>query len=130
MDDEARALAQRTASGMDNSKATRKKLKRQLAAAVACDPEMEHVKEQYEAFCRDLRHKFFPGQPTLEDIGDNNRMLRQHVASRMEAVEKAQLRICDKLHAIGGNSSNEVVIHSGTIFPPCSTYIQRYRYNN
>ena len=130
MDDEARALAKRmlaaSAPACDTSEQqSRRRNKRRKLSATDSDPETNHVRQQYERFCRHLRAKFFPGAPTVAEIAANNQFLRRHVASRMTAVEEALLRMRDQLPSSGGNATSDVMEQNGILLPPGSKYIQR-----
>ena len=127
MDEEARRIAERSSTTDENP--PKRKRKRKRALLPEADPEVDHVGGQYEMFCSDLREKYFPGLPTLADIGENNVLLRRHVASRLQAVEEEEelrMREGKQLRMRqGGNSGSEVVVQSETIFPPHCRYIQR-----
>jgi len=127
MDNEAQALAKRSALNTDDQppRKRRKKLSSTAAAAVT-DPEVDHVTEQYKRFCRELRAKFFPGSPSIKDVEANNRDLRAHVSGRMAAVDDAQTRLRSFLPRTGSNETGEVVVRDGVLLPPGSKYIQRW----
>jgi hypothetical protein len=118
MDGEARALVER-ATTTENPTRKRKR-KRRVSEHI---PEIHYVREQYTRFCSEgLGSKYFPGEPTLADIGANNSEMRRIVASRMQAVEEEEAG--QKRQLTAENSTNRVVLRDGILMPPSSRYIK------
>jgi hypothetical protein len=118
MDAEARALVERAKTTENPPK--KKKRKR---GEISLDQEIEYVQKLYLRLCSDgLKEKFFPGEPTLAEIGANNSEMRRNVACRMQIVEDEEAVRKRPLSA--ENQTNDVVLRDGLLFPPRSHYIQ------